>query len=255
MEIVLFIIALTASCIGAVTGIGGGVIIKPVIDILGLLPVSEASFLSGCTVLSMAVVSLLRNRKSKIKTDWKTSTFLAVGASAGGIIGKMAFDRIGNGGELFFVQSLCLFLLTGAVLVYMLNQHRIHQWKISNKAAVTGTGVGMGLISAFLGIGGGPINLAVLHQLFSMETKRAALNSIYVILFSQSASLLYTILSGNMPQTELWRLALMIIGGIGGGLLGSEILKRITGAGADKVFNILMGVIMLISGINMWRCM
>ena len=49
--IILFIISLLASVVGAICGIGGGVIIKPLVDALNIMPVSEISFLSGCTVL------------------------------------------------------------------------------------------------------------------------------------------------------------------------------------------------------------
>ena len=47
----LFLICFLASIIGAICGVGGGVIIKPVVDAFGLLTISQASFLSGCTVL------------------------------------------------------------------------------------------------------------------------------------------------------------------------------------------------------------
>ena len=42
----------------------------------------------------------------------------------------------------------------------------------------------LGILSSFLGIGGGPINLVVLFFFFSMDTKTAAQNSLYTILFS-----------------------------------------------------------------------
>ena len=53
----LFLICFLASIIGAICGVGGGVIIKPVVDAFGLLTISQASFLSGCTVLAMSAYS------------------------------------------------------------------------------------------------------------------------------------------------------------------------------------------------------
>ncbi|MEI3183290.1 MAG: sulfite exporter TauE/SafE family protein [Lachnospiraceae bacterium] len=44
-------------------------------------------------------------------------------------------------------------------------------------------------MSSFLGIGGGPINLVVLLYFFSMDTKAAAQNSLYIILFSSDHQL------------------------------------------------------------------
>ena len=42
LPVILFLICIIASSVGAIVGAGGGVIIKPVMDMLGLLPVSTA---------------------------------------------------------------------------------------------------------------------------------------------------------------------------------------------------------------------
>ncbi len=66
MEIaVYFIICFIATTIGGISGIGGGVIIKPVLDSFSSMGVASISFLSGCTVLSMSVVSVLRAQKGE----------------------------------------------------------------------------------------------------------------------------------------------------------------------------------------------
>lgn len=49
-----------------------------------------------------------------------------------------------------------------------------------------------------------------------MNTKTAAANSLYIILFSQLASVSATILAGNIPSFRWSILALMVSGGIGG---------------------------------------
>ena len=73
----IFLIGLLASTIGAICGIGGGVIIKPAIDILGLTDVSSTSFLSSCTVLMMTPTpSLTAYTESRKKAgDEKRSAF------------------------------------------------------------------------------------------------------------------------------------------------------------------------------------
>ena len=53
---VFFGVSFLASIVGAICGIGGGVIIKPVLDAFGVLDVSAISFLSGCTVLAMSYI-------------------------------------------------------------------------------------------------------------------------------------------------------------------------------------------------------
>ena len=57
-------VSFLASIVGAICGIGGGVIIKPVLDAFGVLDVSAISFLSGCTVLAMSLYSVGRGKIS-----------------------------------------------------------------------------------------------------------------------------------------------------------------------------------------------
>ena len=52
-----FLVAILATTIGGISGVGGGVIIKPVMDAVSGLPVATISFLSGCTVLAMTITA------------------------------------------------------------------------------------------------------------------------------------------------------------------------------------------------------
>ena len=55
--LIFLVVCFAASIVGAICGIGGGVIIKPVLDSFGVLDVTAISFLSGCTVLSLIHIS------------------------------------------------------------------------------------------------------------------------------------------------------------------------------------------------------
>ena len=52
-----------------------------------------------------------------------------------------------------------------------------------------------------------------------MDTKTAAVNSLYIILFSQAASLLATLVTASVPEFRIPALILMVAGGIGGGIV------------------------------------
>ena len=84
-----------ASISGAICGIGGGVIIKPVLDLLQVDSVATISFLSSCTVLAMSCYSVLKNlSNSDNRIDLRITTPLAVGAAAGGLVGKQLYSSI-----------------------------------------------------------------------------------------------------------------------------------------------------------------
>lgn len=91
----LFLVSFLASTAGAICGIGGGVIIKPTLDLFQMASVSTISFLSGCTVLSMSLYSVGRGLLAHDGTvDFKTGTPLALGAAIGGVFGKQLFTAV-----------------------------------------------------------------------------------------------------------------------------------------------------------------
>jgi hypothetical protein len=256
--ILFFLVSLCASVVGAICGIGGGVIIKPVLDLLHLESVSTISFLSGCTVLSMSCYSVGKSMLAgERKVSMSTGTPLALGAAVGGLLGKQLFTIIKalfeNQNTVGAVQAVCLALMTAGTLLYTLRKDRIHTHNVRSRAICVAIGLVLGCLSSFLGIGGGPMNLVVLYYFFSMDTKTAAANSLYIILFSQLASLLATLLTGTVPAFRWPTLLLMVAGGIGGGILGRMCNKRLDNRAVDKLFIGLMAVIIFISLFNAYR--
>lgn len=254
MSIIYLFVCLISCIVGAISGIGGGVIIKPVLDALGTLNVSVISFLSGCTVLAMTSMTLFRSRNSKVKVDKRKGTLLAFGGAIGGIIGKYIFDYIkttsGKEAIVGASQSMLLAIVTIGVLIFTLNKTKFKRYNVENNILCLIIGFLLGSTSAFMGIGGGPINLAVLFLFFSMDSKTAALNSIYIIFFSQLTSLLFTVFRGKVPSFE-WSVCLfMLAGGLLGGTIGPMISKKLSLKGVDKVYTTLVVVVIIISLYN-----
>ena len=258
VALVFILISFFASVIGAICGIGGGVIIKPVLDAFGLYSVSTISFMSGCIVLSMTAYSVIKaNLSHESVIEKGVSTWLGLGAALGGLLGKQLFDSVKamfeNADTVGAVQAAALFAITLGTALYTVKKDKIATHRIKNSAACVAIGLSLGLMSAFLGIGGGPINLVVLYFFFSMETKTAAQNSLYIILISQIASLIFTIVTGKVPEFPVVLFAAMVCCGILGGVVGRKINRRIDNATVDKLFLGLLTVIMLVCCYNFWQ--
>lgn len=101
-----------------------------------------------------------------------------------------------------------------------------------------------------IGIGGEPVNLVVLYFFFSLDTKAAAASSLYIILFSQAANFLITLLARTVPAFTVITLVLMVFGGILGGMAGRSINREMNHAAVDKLFVGLMVVIIVMSLYN-----
>ncbi len=255
VQCMVFVLALSATVLGAICGIGGGVIIKPLLDSTGLMSVSEVSFLSGVSVLAMSVISLMRNRSVRIQRG--VTEYLAMGAAVGGVLGKLLFEQLsksmGAPDTVGGVQALVLIAMTVVIMLYLLYKQRVRSLHVQSVAAGLAIGAGLGVISAFLGIGGGPLNLAVLFYCFSMDVKTAAKNSLLIILVSQLASLCFTLLRGTVPPLDPVSLGLIIAAGIGGGYVGAHLAEKMSAHATHKVLMGALGLIVVISSYNAIR--
>ena len=243
-----FAIAILASIIGSISGIGGGIIIKPVMDCFTDLTPSAISFMSGCTVLSMACSSYIRGLKSPVKLNYATTLWLALGACVGGWLGKTVFSVIaGNAtANVKLIQSILLLIINLLVFLYLVKKSGIKTKQIKNKLVCVIIGFILGVSSSFLGIGGGPINIVVLYYFFSTQAKETAKNSLFIILFSQLTSFITTVATNSVPAVNFFYLAIMCFGGISGAIIGSSIAKKMDNTKTEKFFrNLLIALIVL----------
>lgn len=257
MYAVCFLVAFLACIIGKICGMGGGVIIKPVLDATGVMEVAAINFLSGCTVIGMTCWSVGKSMvKRDSEIDLAVSTPLAIGAAVGGLLGKQLFSTVAGlfadantaGG----VQAGLLLVATFATLLYTVNKNRIRMLQVRNKMACILIGLGLGMLGTFLGIGGGPFNMAVLYFFFSMSTKVAAQNSLYVILISQTVGILATAFSSGIPTLSVWLLVGMVLCGVVGGEVGGRINKGLSEQRATRLFEASMVLVMAISCYNIY---
>ena len=256
VNIICFATALAACLIGKICGMGGGVIIKPVLDAINIADVSSINFISGCTVIGMTAWSVIKGAvKKEGSIDLKVSTPLAVGAALGGFAGKDLFrllqSRLASPEAAGGVQAALLFAATLVTLIYTVKKSGLKSFTVKNPFLCAAIGLGLGTLGAFLGIGGGPFNMAVLFLFFSMPAKTAARNSLYIILISQLAGTIRLVIAGNVPEVSPLLLAGMILSGILGSEIGGKINKRISDDRATKLFEGSMLLVMSICVYNM----
>lgn len=253
MNLIYLFIALIATTLGAMAGLGGGVIIKPILDFLGDYNLSTISVLSSFTVFSMAIVSIIKQIHYKFNIEVRKTVLIGIGSIFGGIIGEKFLKFILtfiNQTTVTITQNLVLAILLILVYIYMNNKNKFKSYHIENSLACMIIGVVLGSIASFLSIGGGPINVCVLTIFFSMNTKEAAVNSIITILFSQASKLITIATSTGFSIYDLSMLPFMIVGGILGGLIGSKFNKLYSSESILKVFNLVLISLVLLNFYN-----
>ena len=251
--IAYFLIALGATILGAMAGLGGGVIIKPLLDFLGDYSLSTIGVLSSFTVFSMAVVSIIKQIRYKVKIEVRKTVFIGIGSIIGGVLGDKIINlilKVLSESLVTIVQNFILAILLIFIYIYMNNKEKYKSYKVNNSIACILIGLLLGSIASFLSIGGGPINVCVLALFFSMDTKEAAVNSIITILFSQGSKLITIITTQGLSGFDLTMLPYMIIGGIVGGMIGSKLNKKFNSSAILKVFNIVVLALILLNVYN-----
>lgn len=248
MYVIYFVIALFATTLGTLAGLGGGVIIKSALDALGDYNVFVIGVLSSATVLSMALVSTTRRIVRGIKLD-KILIILATGAIIGGFTGKQLFELSMNHISPERLTSIQAVLII-ALLQFALLKSKLPRWRVDNMAAVLIMGILLGSLSAYLGIGGGPINVAVLCMFFAMDIKEAAAGSIFIILFSQLAKLISIALTTGFGPTNYSVLLYMVPAGIAGGLIGPILRKKLSNKAVEIIFTAVVAAIVLLNVFN-----
>ncbi len=255
LYLICCLVTLFACALGTICGMGGGIIIKPVLDATGVMSVSAVTFLSGCTVIAMSCWSVGKTiLKKEAALDKHSTPFLAVGAALGGVAGKELFnlvaaqftDRNTAGG----VQACLLLIATFATFLYTVRKDKITPKQVQSRAVCAIIGLLLGLLGAFLGIGGGPFNVAALCYFFSMPTKKATQNSLMIVLLSQLAATLQTILKNGAPELNPILLLCMIAVAVAASEAGRQINRRIDNRQATFC---LEGAMLLIMGISVYN--
>ncbi|MDE5756000.1 MAG: sulfite exporter TauE/SafE family protein [Clostridia bacterium] len=254
IALLYFFIALICTFAGAITGMGGGVVIKPVLDLMGHFDSPSIGALSSITVLAMSMTTFARQVGKKRNTSIVKLIALGISSAGGGVLGQYIFELLtkgaANGQTIKIIQNSILLFLIVCIFFYMLFKDKIKPLHLKNIAFYILVGLLLGIISSFLGIGGGPMNVAILMLLFAMEIKEATFASIVTILFAQIAKVITILASGGFGGYDLSMLPYMVVAGVLGGLIGSFVGKKISSKFTVVAFNLMQIAVMVICVVN-----
>lgn len=255
--IIYFLIAISATTVGSLTGMGGGVIIKPLMDVLQGYDVQTIGVLSSITVFSMSAVSIGKQMLARTKIPFDTAIPLALGSVAGGLAGEKLLHIIVAAlqadAAVTVVQNVVLGLLILTVFLYMKNKDHIKGYTLRGVAPALLTGAFLGICSSFLGIGGGPINVALIIFLFSVPTKTATVCSLVTILFAQISKLASVALTTGFAAFDLSIAPVMVVGAVAGGFIGASLSKKLSEKAVERAFNAVQLLVLAIAVFNIVR--
>jgi uncharacterized membrane protein YfcA len=233
--LVAFLVAIAAGGFGSLVGIGGGLIIVPVLSVALGYDVKTAIAASLIGVIATSVSASPRYVRSGI-ADRRLGLLLLVPATLGGLAGGFTAELLDGR-----MLSLLFALLLAGVALRMLWQIRhpvVHppiddavdgaRFASSYVEPTTGEGVAYqarrivpgtavsfvaGNISGLLGVGGGVINVPTLNVLMHVPIRVAITTSTYMLAATATASASVYVMSGWVDPMLAAPVALGVIVG------------------------------------------
>ena len=229
-----FILSLVTSTLGSLIGIGGGVILRPSLKLMGESAKSAAA-LSTFTVFIMAVISVYKYNKSK-KIDFRTGIKAGLFTVPGSYIGTFAIAYVPES----FINFTYLFVLF-VLICLMFFKEKVHKIEVNYFFKLLISLV-IGFCAGILGIGGGPFLIPLLMFIFHTEIKNIPGTSVFIVFISSLFSLVQHMAGGNIDYIKALPLA---AAAIIGSVLGTRLNRKINEKTVISLYNVIMVVLFL----------
>lgn len=218
--ILLAIIGVVAAIVGSLIGLGGGIVIVPLLLFLGIqfdvltgITPQIAIGTSSLVLVFIGLSSVLSYNKSK-QVDWKNGKYLLIGIIPGAMLGSYT-------SSFFTIDSLKLYfglfiILVSFILLYRdkikpfkifqdekyIRPHtdvhgEIHYYGFPPYIGIIGSLVA-GFASGLFGVGGGALMTPMMIILFLMPPSIAVGTSMFLILFGSLSSATGHLFQGNI---------------------------------------------------------
>ncbi len=183
----LLAVGLAAGGLGALLGVGGGIILVPGLVFISGLPFQQAVAASLVCVVATSVAGssvYLRHGRVDVPVAVELQFFTVVGAVAAGLVAAFV-----PAGPLYFAFALLLLATARRMWPWRRARERSEvRFAGRRRRAAQGASVGSGVVSGLLGVGGGVLNVPILHLLVGMPFERAVATSVYIFGLTAAAA-------------------------------------------------------------------
>lgn len=265
--ILIFLGSIAAGVLGSLVGLGGGVLIVPLLTLAFGLPIYfaiGASIISVIATSSGAAAAYVRDHM----TNLRVGMFLEIATTTGAICGAFIAGFIAPGllgvifGVILLISVVPLIFKLGEELPLGVKNDRWANWfrlagsypdhrlgrEVSYQVTHTPFGMGMmyiaGLISGLLGIGSGTFKVLAMDTLMKLPMKVSTTTSNFMIGVTAAASAGIYFSRGDIPPLLAAPVAL---GVLIGALIGTRLLMHLS----NKTLRLIFIPVIAIAAIEM----
>jgi uncharacterized membrane protein YfcA len=238
----LILLGFAAGILGSMIGLGGGIIVVPVLTFLGFPPTAAASN-SLFAALSNSIASTIsysRQKRIEYSLGLKLGLLTIPGTVLGAVISTGVSPEI-------FKMLFGLVLIASAAYIFLRKKIETKDKKLSYQMMIFAAGASFfaGIISSFFGIGGGIIFVPLMVVGMGMAMKKAAPTSQLILFF---ASLSGVIAHSILGHPDFIQAGFLAIGSFIGGLVGARLSLDIK----ERYLQILVSVVILIAAVKLF---
>ncbi|MDH5601965.1 MAG: sulfite exporter TauE/SafE family protein [Gammaproteobacteria bacterium] len=259
---VLFLVAsgAVAGIFAGLLGIGGGIIIVPVlamvftsqgVSIDVLMHVAIGTSLATIVITSLSSIRAHHKHKA---IDWSVVRVMAVGVFVGGLIGAAVAKQI-PGEELKLIFSIFMFLI--AAQMYFGNTTKAHR-TLPKKPGMLLAATSIGTVSSLMGVGGGSMSVPFLTWCNVTIRNAVATSSAIGFPIAVSGTIGFIMMGWSVPDRPVMSLGYVnfpafisiVIASVLSAPLGAWIAHRISPVILKRVFAgflVILGIRMLMT--------
>ena len=231
-----------AGILGSMIGLGGGIVVVPVLTFFGFPPTLAVSN-SLFAAFSNAVGSTVSYSRQK-RIDYSLGLKLGLLCIPGTILGAYLSSDVTL---VLFKILFGLVLVSSAVYIFMRKKIETQEKTLTKQMIVFVISASFfaGIISSFFGIGGGIVFVPLMVVGIGMTMKNAAPTSQFILLF---ASLSGIIVHSLLGHPDFLQAGLLSAGAFVGGIIGARISFNIK----ERSLQILVSAIIILAAIKLF---
>ena len=237
---IAFVIGVSAGVVGSLLGLGGGIIISPILTLSGYLPshVSSTSLLAVASTGASSTVSYTLKKKIIYSVGIKLAAFAVPFSVLGALISSVL-----NPDDFKLYFAILLISTSFYILVRKsIRADRVdseEKGKLASNALLYAGSSAAGLISSLFGIGGGIFFVPLLFAVKKLSMQQSVATSQIAILITSVAGILT---HSVLFQQDYVFAGVIALGAVAGAQIGPFIAVRIS----ERLLTILFSISLLI---------
>ncbi len=241
-ELWLIPLGFAAGLLGSIIGLGGGIIIVPVLTFFGFSPALAASN-SIFAVFSNAIASSISYAKQR-RIEYSIGLKLGLLSIPGTVVGALISSEITPS---IFKILFALILISASIYVFSKRKIEQKNYNLSKQIMILAIGASFfaGIISGLFGVGGGIIFVPLMVVAMGLSMKNAAPTSQFILLFASGSALVTHTLLGH---PDFYQALLLAIGAFVGGLVGARLSLEIK----ENSLKILISIVMIGAAVKLF---